>query len=61
MSYAVQKEVRDRHREAMEKKYHRIGMLKALLEEWEPRDPEYARDLRRRLHSVELQLKAMNP
>jgi hypothetical protein len=51
-----------RHREAVARKYERIEGLRALLETWEENpaaDPEYIRDLHRRLHSARTQLKAM--
>jgi hypothetical protein len=53
-----------RHQEAVARKYARIAMYNALLDEWEKRDDadhDYLHDLRRRLHMAEAQLKNMKP
>jgi hypothetical protein len=58
------KAVLERHREAVNRKYQRISMYHAILDAWEGRDDcdhDYLRDVRRRLHQAESQLKAMKP
>lgn len=56
------RELEARHRAAVERKYQRIEMLKALVEEWERReDFGYVRELKIRLRSAEANLLAMKP
>jgi hypothetical protein len=58
------KQVLERHRRAIERKNHRIDMYRAILETWEGRkdcDHDYLREVRRRLHQAESQLKVMRP
>ena len=56
------RELDRRHREALARKYDKIGMLKAMIEEWEQtEDHDHLRDLRARLRSAECQLKSMKP
>lgn len=54
----------DKHKETVARKYDRIAMYNAILDEWEKRDDadhDYLRDVRRRLHMAESQLKNMKP
>ncbi len=56
------RELAERHKDALARKYDKIGMLRALIEEYDKLgDIDYTRDLRARLRSVECQLKAMKP
>ena len=54
----------ERHKEVVARKYERIAMYNAILDEWEARDDadhDYLADVRRRLHQAESQLKNMQP
>ena len=56
------RELNLKHKEALERKHERIGMLKAMIEEWEQTgDTDHLRGLRARLRSAECQLKSMKP
>jgi hypothetical protein len=60
----IAKEVIERHRAAVARKHQRIEMYHAILDSWDGRDDcdyDYLRDVRRRLHMAESQLKAMKP
>jgi hypothetical protein len=62
--YVTQKEMLERHKAALARKHDRISMYHAILDTWEERDDadqDYLRDVRRRLHQAESQLKAMKP
>jgi hypothetical protein len=62
MKTAGQRAVRERHLDAVEKKRQRILMYNALIDEWtlfEGYDEEYVKELRRKLHMAECQLKSM--
>lgn len=50
------------HREKVQRKYQKIEMLRALIEEWEKReDWEYVRELRAKLRTSVCNLEAMRP
>lgn len=62
--WAIVREFNAKHKAAVERKYQRIGMYNAILESWDGRDDVdevYIRDVRRRLHQAQTQLKAMKP
>jgi hypothetical protein len=55
--------VNDRHKENVQRKYERIKMYNAIIDAWEESgkepDDEYLKEVRRKLHMAENQLKAM--
>jgi hypothetical protein len=53
----------DRHKDAVQKKYERIAMYNAIIDAWEESgkepDDEYLKEVRKKLHMAENQLKNM--
>ena len=53
-----------RHQDAVQRKYERVGMYRAILEAWEKDDrvdPDYMRDVRKRLRQAQCELSVMKP
>ena len=61
--YFTQRDVEERHRAAVARKHERIAMYHAILDAWEESgkepDDEYLKEVRRKLHMAETQLKNM--
>lgn len=61
--YTTQREVERRHRAAVQRKYEKIAMYRAIIEAWEAKpdqmDDEYLKEVRRKLNMTENQVKAM--
>jgi hypothetical protein len=62
--WALWRELERRHKAAVERKNQKIAMFHAILDSWAQRDdydPDYLRDVRKRLHQAEAQKKSMKP
>ncbi len=61
--YVTQRDVEDRHKTVVQRKYEKIAMYNAIIDAWEQSgkepDDEYLKEVRKKLHSAETQLKNM--
>ena len=58
------RELAARHKDAVQRKYERVSMYRAILEAWEKEDRKdyaYLRDVRRRLRQAQCELSVMKP